>query len=61
VGLGQADQRGVAVGVGADRDPGQHPAGADIEDRSGMSVGVGVDTDDDLDEFCQHGHGVLSF
>jgi hypothetical protein len=58
--LGHSDELGVAVRVGGDRRAGQHPAGAGIDDRGGVGVLVGVDADDDLDQFCQHGHAFFS-
>ncbi|MGY1914263.1 hypothetical protein [Blastococcus sp. SYSU DS0973] len=62
MGLGQNDQFGVAVGVGVggDHGSGQHCAGAGIEHRGGVGLAVGVDADDDLDQFCQHGHAFFS-
>jgi hypothetical protein len=54
--LGQCDQRGVAVLVGGHGDRGQHRAGVDRDQHRGVGIGVGVDPDDELDQFCQHGH-----
>jgi hypothetical protein len=54
--LGQPGQLGVAVGVGRNRRPSQHRSGVGVDHRGGMGVLVRVDADDDLDQFCQHGH-----
>jgi hypothetical protein len=59
VALGQLQQLGVAIGISCDRDRGQQRAGIDRDQRGGVSIGVGVDPDDELDQFCQHGHCVL--
>src|SRR3954471_22062051 len=58
--VGQGDEFGVAVGIGADGDPGQYTAGAGVEDRGGVGVFVSVDADDDLGDICQHGHAFFS-
>ncbi len=54
--LGEGEQLGVAVRVGSDGGGGQHRAGLDRDQRGSVGVGVGVHADDELDQFCQHGH-----
>jgi hypothetical protein len=60
MGVSQGDELGVAVRVSGNRRAGQHSAGAGIEHRGGVGVFVGVDADDDLEQFCQHGHAFFS-
>ena len=55
--LGQGDQLGVAVGIGASPWPGPAPRRCGASTTAAVWVSlVGVDADDDLDQFCQHGH-----
>ena len=56
---GEARQAGVAGGVCADLDGGQVRA-EPVNGYGGMSVGVGIDADDDVSQFCEHGHGPFS-
>jgi hypothetical protein len=57
--FGQLHQFGVAVRVGGHGGLVEHGSGPGGEHRGGVGVGMGVDADDDVDQFCQHGHGVL--
>jgi glyoxalase family protein len=52
----QSDEVGVAVGVGVHGEVFGGGAGRRDDHRGGVGVLVGVDADDDINEFCQHGH-----
>ena len=56
---GEVRQAGVAGSVCADLDGGQVRA-EPVNGRGGMGVGVGIDADDDISQFCEHGHGPFS-
>jgi hypothetical protein len=56
----QLKQPLVADWGGLDRHGRQGLASGRHDDRRGMGVLVGVDPDDELDEVCQHVHGVDS-
>jgi hypothetical protein len=58
--FGEGRQLGVAVGVRPHCPVSQHGSGGRRDDRGGVRVLVGVDADDDLDQFCQHGHAFFS-
>jgi hypothetical protein len=53
-----SQQLGVASGIVADR-AGGDPESGGKRDLDFVGVAVGVDTDHGVDEFCQHGHGLL--
>jgi hypothetical protein len=48
----------VAVRVGSSGGRFDHRGRRRRDDRGGVGVFVGVDADDDVDDFCQHGHCV---
>jgi len=56
VAIGPSGQLCVAVGVRGHGHGVEQCAVSGGEQRGGVGVGVGVDPDDELDQFCQHGH-----